>query len=317
MYRKFFVFILLTTLSAAVSLAQDAPKVKKAEKAPKKRAESLYRIAVGGSGGYLGIQLKEVSSSNYQELGLTEVRGVAIRKVLKESAAEKAGLLEGDVIVSFNGEKITSSRKFSRMVREVAPDHTVNLTVMRDGAEMQIPVTMGKRRGIAFVTSGDFVFPDMPDTVVAPDFEFPTPPRGVSPVTPPNVRVFPAPEGLEKLRTFSFFSGRRLGVGVTSITKQLGDYFGVGDGKGLLINDVSKDSPAERAGLRAGDVIVEIDGKPVKRHSDLLRGIGGDKEGDVQLTIVRDRARQTISVTPEKRDDSNFRFKFETKDDTN
>ena len=147
MYRKFSIFILLSALLATVSFAQETPKAKKAGKA---KADSLYRISVGGSGGYLGIRMKEVSGANYQELGLSEVRGVAIQKVLEDSAAEKAGLQDGDVIVSFNGEAVTSTRKFSRMIREVAPDHTVNLTVVRGGSEMQVPVTMGKRKGMAF-----------------------------------------------------------------------------------------------------------------------------------------------------------------------
>ncbi|NNE64965.1 MAG: PDZ domain-containing protein [Pyrinomonadaceae bacterium] len=308
MYRKFFVFILLTAFSATAAIAQEA-KAPKADK--KKRAESLYRIAIGGSGGFLGVELKEVSSENYQELGLSEVKGVAVRRVIEDSAAKKAGLQKGDVILAFNGERITSSRKFSRLVREVAPDHTVTLSVSRNGSEMEIPVTMGKRKGMAFST-GDFVFPDMPEMPDVPGaIRVPMPPRGTAPII-----VAPKGEG----RSFAFFSGRYLGVGVTSLTKQLGEYFGVEGGQGLLINDVSKDSPAERAGLKAGDIIVEIDGKPVKNHFDLTGGIADKKEGDVQVTIIRDRGRQVLSVTPEKRKPGKIRFnrlKVESEDDSN
>ena len=227
MYRKFFVFISLISLSAVVSMAQDAPTPEKAEK---KRAESVYRIALGGSGGYLGVELQEVSSANYQELGLSEVRGVAVKRVLKDSAAEKAGLQEGDVIVSFNGEKITSSRKFSRLVREVAPDHTVILTVSRGGGDIEIPVTMGKRKGMAFSTGGDFVFPEAPVPPV--EFEFPAPPTLGTPSVAPRVRVMPDGVMLGRTRGTTFFSGRMLGVGVTSLTKQLGNYFGVEERQG-------------------------------------------------------------------------------------
>lgn len=313
MYRKFSIFILLSALLTTVSFAQETPKAKKAGKA---KADSLYRISFGGSGGYLGIRMKEVSGSNYQELGLSEVRGVAIRKVLEDSAAEKAGLQDGDVIVSFNGEAVTSTRKFSRMIREVAPDHTVNLTVVRGGSEMQVPVTMGKRKGIAFVSSGDFDFPSASVGTGNFTFEMPDMPDMPSTMIAPDISVFRDGKGLEKLKRlegFTVFSGRTIGIGVTSMTKQLGDYFGVESGKGLLINDVSKDSPAERAGLRAGDVIVEIDGKEVKNSFDLLRSVGDKKEGDVQLTIIRDRARQTISVTPEKRSGDFPHYRFKTK----
>jgi membrane-associated protease RseP (regulator of RpoE activity) len=66
-----------------------------------------------------------------------------------------------------------------------------------------------------------------------------------------------------------------------------------------MIDDVRSDSPAAKAGLKAGDIIVEADGKAVKNEGDLIRAISEKKEGDVTLTIVRDRNRQTISVTPE------------------
>lgn len=295
MYRKLFAFILVTAFTATVAIAQDAPEIK-----PEKdmeRARGLYRIALAGSGGYLGVRLKEVSNSNYAELGLSEVRGVAVERVLKDSAAEKAGLREGDVIVAFNGELVTSARKFSRLVSEVAPDHRVNLTVVRNGGEIEIPVTMGARRAAPFFT-GDFDFPAPPAGVMAPNVPFPPTAPDSPAAIAPDIPTIIGPDGTG---VFSFSSGRAIGVGVVSLTKQLGDYFGAADGKGLLINDVRKDSPAERAGLLAGDVIVEVDGKEVNRSFDLIREIG-NKEGDVQLTIIRDRARQTISVTPEKRE---------------
>ena len=95
-------------------------------------------------------------------------------------------------------------------------------------------------------------------------------------------------------------NSRQIGVGVGSLGKQLGEYFGVADGKGVLINSVRENSPAAKAGLRAGDVIVEVDGKPVAGSMELTRAISEKKEGDVNLTIVRNKNRQTIRVTPEK-----------------
>jgi len=104
-------------------------------------------------------------------------------------------------------------------------------------------------------------------------------------------------------------SGRRIGVGVTPLTKQLSEYFGVTSG--VMINDVRADSPAAKAGLKAGDIIVEAEGKEVKSEMDIVRAIGEKKEGDVSLTIIRDRNRQTIQVTPEKMD-GEFNFMFES-----
>ena len=98
---------------------------------------------------------------------------------------------------------------------------------------------------------------------------------------------------------FGGMERRQIGVGLTPITKQLGDYFGVPDGNGLLINNVRENSPAAKAGLKAGDVIVEVDGKPVKGDFDIMRMLNEKKDGDIELTIVRDRNRQTVRVTPE------------------
>ncbi len=98
---------------------------------------------------------------------------------------------------------------------------------------------------------------------------------------------------------FRVGTSRQIGVGVTPLTKQLGDYFGAAEGKGLLINDVRENSPAAKAGLKAGDVIVEIEGREVKEILDLMRAIGEKKEGGVSLTFIRDKNRQTVSVTPE------------------
>jgi membrane-associated protease RseP (regulator of RpoE activity) len=98
--------------------------------------------------------------------------------------------------------------------------------------------------------------------------------------------------------TFSFGSRRQIGVGLTPLTKQLADHFGV-DG-GALVNSVRENSPAAKAGLKAGDIIVEAEGKAVKGDFDLVRTLAEKKEGSITLTFVRDRSRQTVTVTPEE-----------------
>lgn len=105
--------------------------------------------------------------------------------------------------------------------------------------------------------------------------------------------------------------GRVIGVGVTTLTKQLAEHFGVANG--VMINNVRENSPAAKAGLKAGDIITECEGKSVKREMDLVRSINEKKEGDVTLTFVRNGNRQTITVTPEKSKESGFLF--ETGDD--
>lgn len=288
MLRKSLVFILLFTVSSLVIFAQDAPKPDKNE------VRKVFGFATVGGGSYMGVELKEVSKENFAQLGLSEVRGVAVGKVIKDSPADKAGLQVGDVIVRFNTENVTGTRQLIRMISEVAPDHKAILTVFRGGSETEISITMGKRPEPRLVT-GDFEFPRMN----IPPGEF------------PDVQRIPQPGKGEDNFIWRVYSGRSIGVGVTPLTDQLADYFGIKDGKGLLINRVSKDSPAERAGLRAGDVIIEIDGKKVSGNNDLIRRIYEQKEGNISLTIIRDKNRQTVTVTPEENKDGETSFTFE------
>jgi membrane-associated protease RseP (regulator of RpoE activity) len=81
-----------------------------------------------------------------------------------------------------------------------------------------------------------------------------------------------------------------------------------------MISNVRENSPASRAGLRAGDIIVDVDGKAVTNNLELMRAIGEKKEGDVQLTFVRDGNRQTVSVTPEAGKDGGFLYEFKNED---
>jgi membrane-associated protease RseP (regulator of RpoE activity) len=97
---------------------------------------------------------------------------------------------------------------------------------------------------------------------------------------------------------WSFSNRRQLGVGLTPLTKQLRDHFGVQHG--ALVNTVRENSPAAKAGLKAGDIIVEVEGKAVKGELDVIRALGEKKEGDVTVTYVRDRDRRTVTLTPEE-----------------
>ena len=241
-------------------------------------------------GAYLGVQTEEVTKNNFAKYGLREVRGVAVEKVMEGSPAEKAGLQSGDVIVRLNNDEITSVRKLTRLLGEVSPDHQVKITVIRGGSERELLATVGKRPMPKF-DEGAFSM-NMP--------RVPFPQGEAMPF--PRMERLPRAEAIPGVPAepfaFGFGSGRRIGVGVTTLTKQLSDHFGVASG--VMINEVRADSPAAKAGLKAGDIIVEADGKEIKSDGDLIRAIGEKRDGDVTLTIIRDRNRQTVRVTPEE-----------------
>ena len=248
-----------------------------------------------GDGGYLGVQTAEVTKDNLAKYGLKEVRGVAVEKVVEGSPAEKAGVQVGDVIVRFNGEEVTSVRKLTRLLGEVSPDHQASITVVRGGSERELTATVGKRPMPKF-NEGNFAWS--------------APGPGEFKLDPPKWEEFkldaPKWEGMPQLAPgtpdqpfmWQMGSNRRIGVGVTTLTKQLSEHFAV-DG-GVMINEVRADSPAAKAGLKAGDIIVEAEGKDINGEGDLIRVLQEKKEGDVSLTFIRGSSRQTIRVTPEK-----------------
>lgn len=234
---------------------------------------------------YLGIVPEDINRENMSQYGLNSPRGVGISRVSEGGPAEKAGLKKGDLILQFDGEPVTSNRKLLRLIGEAAPEQTVRLTISRNGAEQQVNVTLGRRE------TGSRSF-----SMVTPEL------RTYSP-TPNAPQVWGnAPEAF----SFAFGSNRRVGVTTTKLTKQLADFFDVSGGKGLLVTSVTENSPAAKAGLKAGDVITELNGEKLEDTDDFIRALNRKEEGEVTLTIVRDKSQRTIKVMPEKRPAPNF-----------
>lgn len=231
-------------------------------------------VVTGGS--FIGIYTEEVNRENMSKYGLAEARGVVISKVMDDSPAARAGLRKDDVILRFNGEEVTSVRRLSRMIAEVSPDHVARLTISRGGAEQEVSVTVGKR--------DDF------NTRILQSYS----------LLGDNQKML---EELQQGRNgfaYSLGSHRRIGVATTPLTKQLADYFGVTSGKGLLLTSVKENSPAAKAGLKAGDIITAVNGEPVEDAGDLIEAVNRNQTGDVTLTIVRDKSQRTVTVTPDK-----------------
>jgi serine protease Do len=300
MLRQLLGFTLIAFSSCTIIYSQKTPEPTKQPEKPEKIAKGQVFSFQFDGGSYLGIEPQEVTKENFGKFGLSSVRGVAVEKVVENSPAAQAGLQAGDVIIKFEGEEIESVRKLSRLIAEIAPDHQVRLTVLRNGSEQEFTATMGKRETPA-VFNGNFKMENFPNIQTMPKIsELPKmPDMPKVEVLPPNAK---GDTFIWKGDGEGFFFGanRQIGISVSSLTKQLGEYFGVSDGKGLLVSSVRENSPAAKAGLKAGDIIVEADGKEVRNNMDLIRALNDKKEGDVNLTIIRERNRQTIQVTPEK-----------------
>jgi membrane-associated protease RseP (regulator of RpoE activity) len=243
-------------------------------------------------GNYLGVRVEDLTRENMSAYGLSgEPRGVGVSQVLKGSPAERAGLRERDVIVRFDGEPVTSVRKLNRLIGESAAGHAARLAVLRGGSEQEVSATLARRARVA-PAGGVLGALGVPGE----DWER-------------NAEEWQLKGGelgrrLEELQrdgsgVFALGASRRIGVTTTALGKQLADYFGVQHG--VLVNSVEAGSPADKAGLKAGDVLTELDGKSLDDATDLVRALGAKQEGEVTLTFVRDKKQRTVRVTPEKR----------------
>lgn len=272
--KKLFLF----SASILLFVCEVAPAQQAATAAASPQAASVPAIAIAQSGGnYLGIAAVEVTRENMGRYNLREPRGVAVIRVAQGSPAESAGIKVGDVILRFDGEQVTTYRKLQRLVDEAASEQNVRLTLSRNGTEQEFSVTLGRReyslKGLAEIYGAQ-----------------------------PSAEARRALEQLQRNRgAIGFGSGRHIGISTTQLTQQLADYFGVTRG-GLLVTSVTENSPASRAGLKAGDVITTVDGERVESSGDLSRAINRKNEGNVTLTIMRDRKERSLSVTPEKRE---------------
>src|SRR5712691_1015664 len=108
--------------------------------------------------------LEDVRAEDVARLHLPEERGAVVKDVSKGSAAEKAGLKEGDVVLSFQGEKVWSAAQLRRLVREMPPGRHVSLEVSRAGAVQRLAATLeeSKDREIAFGDEGLEIEPPLP-----------------------------------------------------------------------------------------------------------------------------------------------------------
>lgn len=234
-------------------------------------------LKLDGRGSQLGVSVSDSDDA--------ATPGVRVDDVVKDSAAAKGGVKEGDVVVEFDGERVRSARQLTRLVQETPDGRTVKMTVLRGGQRQSLDVTP---EATEFAWSRE----------LGPEI------RAEIERSLPKLREFRMPE----MGAFDFrFDGipempmrGRLGVQVESLSDQLAEYFGAKDG-GVLVSSVTPDSPAAKAGMKAGDVITRVNGKPVKDAGDLVSRIADARDdGAVTLDVIRDKKTQTLKATIER-----------------
>jgi len=237
-------------------------------------------------GSYLGVDTRDITPDRVSTLHLKEESGVEITMVDQDAPAGKAGLKEHDVILTVNDTKIESQEQLRRVIREIPAGRVISIGISRNGQPVTIKAQLAERKKMPDV-DGSFKF--NPPVVTVPTIHIP--PINMPEMDVPNIEVI--------------YSPRRSGLMVENLTTQLGQFFGVKDGKGVLIRSVEKGSRGEQAGFRAGDVIMKVDGSTVNDCSDFTRLLRQRKEDKATITVLRDHKEQNLTLAlPERRSGS-------------
>jgi serine protease Do len=259
-----------------------------------------FNFSFGDEGAsWLGVETQDVSADRAREFKLPAERGALLAGIVPDSPASKAGLKENDVVLDINGQHVESAMQFRRMIREIPAGRAVQLTVWRDGRTETINATLGKsaesHHGMTKVapgTPGTFAFrmpeiPELPDVVEIPAI--------------PEIPEIPE-MGWEG--NMMYFGQPRLGIDAEDLNGQLGKFFGAPEGEGILVRSVNSGSPAEKGGLKAGDVITSVNGNRIRSVGDLRQKLSSrheekeksEKATAVKLGILRNKSELSLTV---------------------
>jgi len=293
--------------------------------------------AAAASRAWLGVYTQEITDELRDGLELRG-GGVLVNRVLPDSPAERAGVRQGDVIVSFNSRTVSSPGNLSELVGNASSGQSIALAIVRDGERKTLSATLGQRPADE---DGEAPAPedaprwqaDTPDAPQAPAApETPVAPRapgarhdvrmrverrgadgqphvyrfdGDAGQMPEEVRGLMRDFGVDgqhgpgNVHALVFPSGRgRLGVRIETLNDDLATALGSSGTKGALVLEVLKDTPAEKAGLKAGDIVTAVGGHKVYDADDLVSALR-DENGTVSLSITRKGATRTIEAALE------------------
>jgi C-terminal processing protease CtpA/Prc len=251
------------------------------------KVAKIVKVTSDGKRGYLGVELKDIDRKLKEKKNITVDHGVYVQSVVEDSPAEKAGLKRGDVIVKFGDETIDDAEDLIDAVRNTKPKTSVNVELYRKTEKKTIDVTVGKIKAPMALGGSTFnIETDGSDDALMKMYSTPS-----------------APKIWKNLNVSVFSQSGIGGMKLQTLTKQLGEYFGAPNGKGALVSEVKKESNAAKAGFKAGDVIVNVDGNHIEDISDFEEEIS-DRDGkDVPVEIIRDRKSMKMTLTIENDDE--------------
>ncbi len=219
--------------------------------------------------GWLGVKLQRLTPDLLEAMDVTAKAGVLVTDIVEDSPAEKAGLQVGDVILKYDDQTVKSPLRLSTLVRKTAPGTKVKVNIARDGEDKTITVEVGQK---AWEEEETYLF--------SPEFELP---------------------GIPSMTLHLGGPALWLGVQTVDLTDQLAKYFNIKDGRGVLISEVMEDTPAEKAKIQAGDVIIKADGERIDDTGELKEVIREHQEGEkIDLVIVHQSKEKQVQVALEE-----------------
>jgi predicted metalloprotease with PDZ domain len=291
-------------LGAALALTTGmafGPAVRAGERGgDEKRIEKHVFIRHGGSG-FLGVGLGDVEG---------DARGAKVRSVDSDSPAGKAGIKEGDVVVRFEGEGVRSAAQLARLVGETPAGRSVAIEVLRGGATQKLTATLGEGDHLRMLGEGmpgmhefQLEMPEPPEPPEASESpEAPEPPHAGA---RPHARVFRL--NPHEGRPFHMIPGepRRFGVEFIDAGEQLAAHFKLDAKSGVLVTSVDEGTPAAKAGVKAGDVVLEFDGHKIRNGRELREAVASTEAGKkLSVKVLRDGRPLDLEVTLAKPEQS-------------
>ena len=233
-----------------------------------------------GTSSYLGVDISDVTSERLSALKLKEEKGVEVTMVDQDAPAGKAGIKEHDVIMTMNGTSIESGAQLRRMIHEMPPGRVVTFGLSRDGQPMTVKVQLGDKHQEFSMGHNMKDFHVQIPEIHIPDIDIPS------------------------INMVVVTSSARSGLTVENISPQLGEFFGVKNGNGVLVRSVEKGSRAEKAGFRAGDVIVKVNDQPVHDTGDFSHAVRSRNGAAVNVWVIRDKKEQNLNLALPDRKES-------------
>jgi serine protease Do len=230
--------------------------------------------------GWLGVSTSDMTPRLAKSMHLKTKEGALVKSVIEDGPAEQAGIKEDDIILQFNGTKISDGDDLLKEVRKTRPGTAVSIVVSRNDEKKTLKATLDQ-------TPDWFAAPFVPHVPAVP-----------------HVQVLPP-------RFTMFNSMSSYGLSCRDLNKQLGKYFGAPGGRGVLVEEVEEGSSADSGGFQAGDVIVKVQNDEIAQTHDIWDALEDMKEGEIaSVEVIRKGASQklTLRIDEPARYRKSFRF---------